>query len=75
MSHEGWQWKSSVEQSGTEIVANDLTRSFYEGACPNKKNKKLCEFQKLVRKFNLKLKKTKHTNYLKPGLEITHFVI
>ena len=37
MSHEGWQWKSSVEQSGTEIEANDLTRSFYGGACPNKK--------------------------------------
>jgi phosphatidylethanolamine-binding protein (PEBP) family uncharacterized protein len=28
-----------VEQSGTEIVANDLTRSFYGGACPNKKEK------------------------------------
>jgi hypothetical protein len=28
-----------VEQSGTEIAANDLTRSFYGGACPNKKNK------------------------------------
>jgi hypothetical protein len=26
-----------VEQSGTEIAANDLTRSFYGGACPNKK--------------------------------------
>ena len=37
ISHEGWQRKSSVERSGTEIAANDLTRSFYEGACPNKK--------------------------------------
>ena len=36
---EGSQRKSSVEQSGTEIVANYLTRSFYEGACPNKKIK------------------------------------
>jgi len=37
VSHEGWQRKSSVEQSVTEIAANDLTRSFYGGACPNKK--------------------------------------
>jgi hypothetical protein len=34
--HEGWQRKSSVERSGTEIAANDLTRSFYGGACPKK---------------------------------------
>jgi hypothetical protein len=26
-----------VERSGTEIAANSLTRSFYGGACPNKK--------------------------------------
>jgi hypothetical protein len=26
-----------VERSGTEIAENDLTRSFYEGACQNKK--------------------------------------
>jgi phosphatidylethanolamine-binding protein (PEBP) family uncharacterized protein len=32
-----------VEQSGTEIAANDLTRSFYGGACPNKKEKTLSE--------------------------------
>jgi len=32
--HEGWQWKSSVERSGTEIVADSLTRIF-RGACPN----------------------------------------
>jgi hypothetical protein len=38
-SHEGWQRKSSVERSGTEITANRLTRSFYGGACPNKKEK------------------------------------
>ena len=37
ISHEGWQRKSSVKRSGTEIEANDLTRSFYEGTCPNKK--------------------------------------
>ncbi len=36
-SHEGWQRKSSVERSGTEIVAHSLTQSFYGGACPNKR--------------------------------------
>jgi rhamnogalacturonyl hydrolase YesR len=36
VSHEGWQRKSSVEQSGTEIAAYSLTQSFYGGACPNK---------------------------------------
>ena len=33
---EGWQRKSSVERSGTEIAANDLTRIF-RGSRPNKK--------------------------------------
>ena len=37
ISHEGWQRKSFVERSETKIAADSLTRSFYGGACPNKK--------------------------------------
>ena len=39
---EGWQRKSSVERSGTEIVANSLTRTF-RGARPNKKSASISE--------------------------------
>ena len=39
MSREGSQRKSSVERSGTEIAAKSLTRSFYGGSRPNKKEK------------------------------------
>jgi hypothetical protein len=43
-----------VERSGTEIAANDLTRSFYEGSRPNKKEKSIeLQTKKLSKKYIL----------------------